>query len=39
LLGETNLQQPNAAGINYNSLRLQDTLKRVQSMDGFTLSR
>jgi arylsulfatase len=29
----------NAAGINYGSLRLQDTLKRLQSMEGFTPAR
>jgi arylsulfatase len=29
----------NAAGINYTSLRLQDTPKRLQSMEGFTPSR
>jgi arylsulfatase len=29
----------NAAGINYTSLRLQDTLKRLQTMEGFAPAR
>lgn len=29
----------NAAGSNCNSLRLQDTLNRLQTLEGFTLPR